>query len=98
MSEKEQNSKELYDMSEHFKQVLDRKDDEMKSLKRQNLQLKKILMMAYSGFRIIDDIMNTGMIALPDDLMNITNLAEIHRAQFSELVDEYVLNVKLEEE
>ncbi len=97
MSE-EQNSKELYDMSEHFKQVLDRKDDEMKSLKRQNIQLKKILMMSYSGFRLIDDIMNTGMIALPDDLMQITNIAEIYRAQFSELVDEYVLNVKLEEE
>ena len=94
----EQNSKEFYDMSQHFKEILDRKDDEMKSLKRQNSELKKTLMMSYSGFRLIDDIMNTGMIALPDDLMQITNIAEIYRAQFSELVDEYVLNVKLEEE
>ena len=96
MSEKEQNSKELYDMSEHFKQVLDSKDDEMKSLKRQNIQLKKIIMMAYTGLRIIDEIMNTGMIALPDDLMNITNIAEIYRSQFSELVDEHVLNIEEE--
>ena len=46
---------EMLEMSNHFKEVIDRKDKEKKLITRRYNELYKVLVVAYTIFRLADD-------------------------------------------
>ena len=89
MSE-EKTDKEFYDMASHFKEEHERLSNKIKSLKNENKEIKKGIMIGYSFLRSIDNIFSEELLELPDDLIKISNLCEVARGQISEIMEEYI--------
>ena len=90
MSNENTTDKQVYDMASHFKEEHDKLTKEIKSLRRENRELKKTLMMSYTYLRTVDDIFNTELLELPLDLVNIANIISVARSNMSDLIDEYI--------
>lgn len=83
----EQTDKELYDMAEHLKECYDVMESKMNEYKNENFELKKQVMMNYSLFRLLSNIIEEA-----DIDFSITNLIEIGRTFNSENIDEFIFN------
>lgn len=92
----EQTDKEAYDMGKHFKEEHDKLTGEIRLLKFKILQLKRCLMVSYGHMRSLDDIINGGMVSVPEDLTAFSYMVEIGRGFLSEAIDDHIFNLKKE--
>lgn len=80
---------ELLEMSKHFKDLLEEKEDEIAKLKGENLEIKKIIISVYGVVRLVDDLLSY-TIEAPND---ITSLIETVRGYLSEYMDKYIFKI-----
>ena len=90
--------KQVYDMASHFKEEHDKLTKEIKSLKSENRELKKVMMMSYTYLRTVDEIINNDLLELPVDLLNIANICSLARSNLSDLVDSLIFGLKEDSE
>ena len=82
------NSKEYLELADQFKDIIDRKDEEIKEHYEKTKELKKIIMMAYSFVRILDEL-------IADDFNQpniLCSLLEVLRGFLSSAVDRFIFN------
>ena len=80
--------KEYYDMSTHLKELYDKMEKEKNMYKDQNEELKKIIMMNYSLFRLCSNELEDEII----DEFGLGHLIELGRNLCSGVIHEYLLN------
>ena len=82
-----QSDKEYYDMSKHLKECYDKIEREKNMYKEQNDDLKKVIMMCYSMFRLLSDELDNDFI----DEMSISHLVELGRTNASNCLHEFII-------
>jgi len=80
--------KEFYDMSKHLKECYDKMEKEKNIYKEQNEELKKVIMMTYSLFRLCSNELEDEII----DEFALGHLIELGRNLCSGTIHEYLLN------
>ena len=85
--EKEQSDKDYYDMSTHLKELYDKMEKEKNMYKDQNDELKKVIMMSYSLFRLCSEEIEEDII----DEFGLNHLIELGRNLCSGVIHEYLL-------
>ena len=86
------NSQEYNEMAVHFKELMDKKELAIDVYKKENLELKKIIIMAYTYSRQIDEYSN--IIITQEGYDNeLSQHAEAFRGLMSDCLDKYVFNV-----
>lgn len=77
---------EMLEMSNHFKEVIDRKDKEKKVITRRYNELYKVLVVAYTIFRLADDFFAD--IEYPDESIfkSLHHNIEYGRQKTSEMI------------
>ena len=84
------NSQEYNDMAIHFKELLEAKEFANDLYKKENYELKKIIIMCYTYARQIDEYCN---IFIGEDTTNeLSQHAEALRGLMSECLDKYIFN------
>lgn len=82
------NEGEYLELADQFKNLIDKKDEELKSHYEEIKELKKLLMMAYSFVRILDEL-----VAHNFNQPNImVNLLETLRSFLSSAIDKHIFN------
>ena len=82
------NEGEYLELADQFKNIIDRKDDEIKKQYEETKEIKKIIMMAYSFVRILDEL-------VADDFNQpniLCSLLEVLRGFLSSAVDRFIFN------
>lgn len=75
---------EYLEMSKHFKEILDKKDNEIEEYKKDIKELKKSLMLSYSYAKILDDFITE------EYPPYVRMLTEINRGYLSCSLDKYI--------
>tara|TARA_Y100000385_G_scaffold30449_1_gene28701 strand:- start:199 stop:456 length:258 start_codon:yes stop_codon:yes gene_type:complete len=82
------NSQEYNELAIHCKELLDKKDFILEIYKKENMDLKKILLMSYTYARQIDEYCN---IFIGEESSNeLSQHAEAFRGLMSEMLDKYI--------
>jgi hypothetical protein len=89
MSE-EKTDKEVYDMSEHLKELYDKKEQELEQFKEQNVELKKVIMTCFGTIRLLDQQWNN--ILLDPDTNSY--LIEALRSYLSSFIEYEILHIE----
>ena len=89
MSE-EKTDKEVYDMSEHLKELYDKKEQELETFKEQNVELKKVIMTCFGTIRLLDQQWNN--ILLDPDTNSY--LIEALRSYLSSFIEYEILHIE----
>jgi hypothetical protein len=85
------NSQEYNEMAIHFKELMDKKEFHIDILKKENLDLKKIIIMAYTYARQIDEYSS---IFIGEESNNeLSQHAEAFRGLMSDCLDKYIFNL-----
>ena len=82
------NEGEYLELADQFKEIMNNKDKEIKKHYEEIKELKKILMMAYSFVRILDEL-------IADDFSQpniLVNVLEILRGFLSSAIDKFIFN------
>ena len=86
------NSQEYNEMAVHFKELMDKKELAIEVFKKENLELKKIIIMAYTYARQIDEYSN--IIITQEGYDNeLSQHAETFRGLMSDCLDKYIFNI-----
>ena len=86
----QQTDKELYDMAEHLKECYEKMEKKMNKFKEENLELKKLIMMNYSLFRLVSNEIDNDNHIL--DEFSISHLIEIGRSLNSNIIHDLIIN------
>lgn len=85
-----ENEQEYLDMTNHLKDLYDKKDKELEKVKELNLDLKKIVMTCYGSIRLLDQNFHN---LLLDDSCNQL-IIESLRSFLSDFVEYNILNIQ----
>ena len=77
---------EYLELANHCKQLVQDKDKELKKMKEQNIELKKLLMVSYAMSRIID------FYSQDEEIVN--DLIEVTRGFMSHELDSLIFNIE----
>ena len=89
-----ENEQEYLDMSNHLKDLYDKKDKELEKVKELNLDLKKVVMTCYGSIRLLDQ--NFHNILLDSDCNQL--IIESLRSYLSDVVEYNILNIQDDED
>ena len=82
------NEGEYLELADQFKDIINNKDSQIKKQYEENKELKKIIMMAYSFVRILDEL-----VAEDFNQPNILcSILEVLRGFLSSAVDRFIFN------
>ena len=82
------NEGEYLELADQFKEIMNNKDNEIKKHYEEKKELKKILMMAYSFVRILDEL-------IADDFSQpniLCSILEVLRGFLSSAIDKFIFN------
>jgi hypothetical protein len=80
------NEGEYLEMANHFKEEIEKKDQEMKKLKDVNIELKKILFVSYGFIRVIDYFSEED----EDFQQELKDLIDMLRGYLSSMLDDFI--------
>jgi len=83
------NEKEYLDMTNHLKDLYDKKEKELEIIKEENINLKKTIMSCYGSVRLLDMQINN---LLLEDVFPV--VIESLRSFLSDFVDREILKVE----
>ena len=93
MSENEQKEitdGEMLEMSNHLKELYDKKENEVEKLKEENLNLKKVIMSCYGSIRLLDQQWNNILL----DRDTNCHIIEALRSYLSDIVEYEILDIE----
>lgn len=80
------NEGEYLEMANHFKEEMEKKEQELKKLKDINIELKKILFVSYGFIRVIDYFSQDE----EEFLQELKDLVDMLRGYLSAMLDDFV--------
>ena len=82
-----ENEQDYLDMANHFKEVLENKENTIKSLEEEILQHKKTIITTYGVFRLLDEYFEVAG-NIPFD---VVGMVELLRGYLSEYTEKHIL-------
>lgn len=88
--QKEMTDGEMLEMSNHLKELYDKKENEVEKLKEENLNLKKVIMSCYGSIRLLDQQWNNILL----DRDTNCHIIEALRSYLSDIVEYEILDIE----
>jgi len=89
-NEKEMTDGEMLEMSNHLKELYDKKEKELEKIKEENLDLKKVIMSCYGSIRLLDQQWNNILL----DRDTNSYIIEALRSYLSNVVEYEILHIE----